>query len=326
MRLALPLLALSACVAHAPAPDGDDDALARRWDKVRVVTWNIETVGTPGSAEYDAALDVLGRLDADVVALQEIASAADDANLVDLAADAGYADLAIGTSQFGGDHVAILSRRALLDVAVLDAPTLSGDPLAADLTRDFLRVEVQTRGAPLVVVTNHWKCCSGDTYEFRRTVESRRAAQAVAAYDPATDPVLVLGDFNEDPADLPLFPASFGAMPSGLPGSYWLGADLYGELTGPGLDNDPLAPLFDAGLPRIPFAQRDGALDTFIAGGTLDLAFLSPAAPLTAAEIYDDRDEGLPSALHLTTAPLPAGTVATASDHHPLALEIKVRR
>jgi hypothetical protein len=324
--LLLPLLAVG-CTVRAPAPsEGDADDAARRWDKLRLVTWNIETVGAPGTVEYDAALDVLGRLDADVVAIQEVASASDAGYLLQLAADAGYPEVAVGSATFGSDHAAVLSRRALLDVQDLDSVDLSGDPSAADLTRNLLRVEVETRGAPLVVLTSHWKCCSGDTNEFRRAVESLRAGQALAGYDPAVDPLVVLGDFNEEPDDLPLLPSQFAAMPSGLPASYWLGADVYAELVGPGIDNDPLAPMVDAGLARVDALQRDGSPDTYLAGGTLDLAYLSAAAQLSAAEVYDDLDEGLPTALHLATAPLPAGTLAAASDHHPVALELKVRR
>jgi hypothetical protein len=37
--------------------------------KLRVVTWNLETVGTSGSAPYQAVAAVLGRIDADVVAI-----------------------------------------------------------------------------------------------------------------------------------------------------------------------------------------------------------------------------------------------------------------
>ncbi len=48
---------------------------------IRIATWNIETVGTDGSTEYAAALEVLGRIGAGVVAVNEVASSADTANL-----------------------------------------------------------------------------------------------------------------------------------------------------------------------------------------------------------------------------------------------------
>ena len=47
--------------------------LASAQTDVRVATWNIESVGAPGSSEYSASLDVLARIAADVVALNEIA-------------------------------------------------------------------------------------------------------------------------------------------------------------------------------------------------------------------------------------------------------------
>ena len=314
------------CTAHTLPGEGNRDDAARRVTRIRVVSWNIETVGAVGSDEHEAALDVLGRLDADVVALQEIASAADEADLWELADAAGYAEVAVGTAASGGDRSAVLSRRPLVDVAVLDAPALSGDPLANDLTRNALRVEVETRTAPLVLVTNHWKCCGGDDNEFRRAIESERMAQSVAPADPAADPVVVIGDFNEDPADLPLSPSVFYDKPDGLPQSYWIGDDLYSALMDEGIDNDPVAPLTRAGLTMLDAAQRDGSLDTFLTGGTLDVAFVSDAVRIRGVEIYDDEDEGLPSALTLDTPDLPAGTVATASDHHPLVLELSVCR
>ena len=70
----------------------------------------------------------------------------------------------------------------------------------------------------------------------------------------------------------------------------------------------------------------DEGVDTFITGGTLDYAWTTPALRLFASEVYDDTDEGLPTALHLGTAPLPAGTVSAASDHHPLVIEVGVRK
>ena len=76
---------------------------------VRVATWNIETVGAPGSTEYEAAHDVLSRIGADIVAINKVASSADAANLSPLAADAGYASVVVPSSNpFGADRNARL--------------------------------------------------------------------------------------------------------------------------------------------------------------------------------------------------------------------------
>ena len=44
---------------------------------LRVATWNIETISAPGTPQYAAATAVLGRIDADIVAVQEVASDSD---------------------------------------------------------------------------------------------------------------------------------------------------------------------------------------------------------------------------------------------------------
>ena len=86
---------------------------------VRVATWNIETVGAPGSTEYEAALNVLNRIDADIVAVNEVASSADSANLSALAADAGYASVVVPSSNpFGADRNAILTDLPVLSSIV----------------------------------------------------------------------------------------------------------------------------------------------------------------------------------------------------------------
>lgn len=330
MRFAPGLLFLmAACEPERVPPSAAGQGLdLRRWDPIRVVSWNIETVGNPGSTEYDAALDVLARLDADVVGIQEIADSNDEVDLLSLAADAGYPEVAIGDTSFGGDHNAIFSRRNLLSADAPSAAELSGDPLANDVTRDFVRVEVDTAGDPLTVICGHWKSGGTDEDEFRRSIEAARAVQAFDGLDPASDPIVVMGDLNEDPADVPfLFPSRFNSLPAGLPGSFWVGQDLFDEMIQSGIDNDPVAPFLDAGLTEVGATQRDGSHGTFIGSASaLDHAFVSPALRLSGAEVFDDRDEALASVLHLATAPIASGTVEDGSDHHPLVLEVAVRR
>lgn len=76
---------------------------------IRIATWNVLTVGEPGTDQYEAAYAVLARLGADVVAVQQVASAADATYVVQLAVDLGYPQVTVapagpfGTSnpQFG---------------------------------------------------------------------------------------------------------------------------------------------------------------------------------------------------------------------------------
>jgi hypothetical protein len=127
---------------------------------VRVATWNVETVGSPGSAEYEAALDVLERIGAHVVAINEIASAADTTNLSQLATDAGYSTVVVPSSNpFGADRNAILTTLPVLSQTINTSVDLSGDAAANDLSRLLVEVTLDVPGdaTDLTVVSAHWK-------------------------------------------------------------------------------------------------------------------------------------------------------------------------
>lgn len=80
-------------------------------DKVmRVVTWNVETIGEKGSLAYNAARDVLNRIGADMVAVQEIPSQADHSNLLNHASEMNYNYTTIAPGDpFGSDRPTFLS-------------------------------------------------------------------------------------------------------------------------------------------------------------------------------------------------------------------------
>ena len=296
--------------------EGDIDSIL-----VRVATWNIETVGAPGSTEYEAALDVLNRIGADIVAINEVASSADAANLTSLAADAGYASVVVPSSNpFGADRNAILTDLPLLSAIINTSADLSGDPAANDISRLMVEVTVDMPGdAPdLTVVSSHWKSGTGNDDEFRRVVESRRMAQAVADLDPLFDAYILLGDINEEADNVPQTPNPMVSEPSGLPGSFKLGSDLEALLVSGGLVNDPFTNLSAAQVSTVPAVQLDGRDATRPASGRrLDYIFVSPviAAGGVLAEVYDSSVEGLFGGLSKSGDVLPAGTSAAASDH-----------
>lgn len=292
---------------------------------VRVATWNIETVGAPGSSEYSAALEILARIGADVVALNEISSAADASNLESLAADAGYASLAYTSgAPFGSDRNAVLSKHPFSEPATEhDAAGLSGDPVANDITRKILEavIDVPGNARNLTVVSVHWKSGTGNDDEFRRTIESYRIGQAIAGLDKNVDAYLVMGDVNEELDSTPRSPHPFTTLPSGLPGSFSLGSDLATLLGSDGLPNDPFSYLGAASgcaATAITALQLDGSDGTRPASGRrLDYILLSSALGngAAAAEVYDSENEGLSGGLPKTGAPLAASASMEASDH-----------
>lgn len=296
---------------------------------VRVATWNIEGLGTPGSTGYEAVLDIVDRIDADVLAINEVASTADVTNLQSLATAAGYPYVVVtGYTTFGAQRNAVLSRLPLLDQDTLTAPALSGDAAANDLSRQVARVVVDMPGTPddLTLVTTHWKSGTGDVNEFRRVVDTFRVTQALEGLDPATDAFLVVGDMNEIWSGYKASPATFAALPSGLPSAYVLGADAKAELAAT-LDNDPFEALEALGMAPLDAIQADGSDATRPSSGRR-IDYLWASASLLdqgyVAQVYDSADEALAGDLTWSGTALPASTSTSAADHLPVVADLSL--
>jgi len=320
-RALAPLLLATACTTYLPpeAPTADPGRAA---DTVRVVSWNIETIGDVGSAEYDAALQILARLDADVVALQEVEWSTDEHSLYPFAADAGYDHVVGGWPvAFGDDTQVILSRYPVTSSALLDGDDLSGDPLAVDLTRAIPVATIDIDGIDLTLGTGHFKASDDTESLFRRTVDAHRAAQSLGAFDPATDRVLFCGDLNDDVEDPLDGPSTWTYAPNGLSSTYQLGSDLDALMTTVGMPNSAFQPLYDIGLTMVDALQRDGVdLTRPASGRRLDYFLVSEPLLGGTAEVYDTNDEGL--------AGLPMGGAAPtidtldAADHLPVVVDL----
>ena len=209
---------------------------------LRVVTWNVESIGAQGSAEYNAARDVLQRIGADVVAVQEIGSDADAANLLNLASDLHYNYATVATGgPFGSDRAAFMSDLILLADTAWTAAQLSGDPAANDLTRYSLEAEIDVTGQGdlMNLVVNHWKSGGANADEYRRAIETQRMAQVVARMA-ADTPFVLMGDVNADVRDGAPTPLVFTAEPTAdLPTGFVTGADIRAQFLTGGLPNDP---------------------------------------------------------------------------------------
>lgn len=285
--------------------------------QVRVATFNIENFSPSHPAQFAAAVDILERIGADVVCVQEIASYSDLDDLAD-AAGYPYKELASGTSLDYTLHSGIMSLYPM-SARTETAVSLSGDSNANDLTRNFVVAEVSVPDAEydLVVIGNHWKSGTSDADEFRRSVESIRAMLATDDYDSNTIPYFVVGDMNDDIDDSPDTPAQFNSVPGGMPGSYSLGTDI----TFP-VDNGVFKAL-EAGtgtqdLTEIDAEQLAGSpIDATrrSSGRRLDYMWNSSAVTVLGSEVYDSEDEGQPGGLTKYGSALPSETSDNASDH-----------
>lgn len=300
--------------------------------QVRVATWNIQSVGTPGTVEYDAALEILQRIDADVVAINEVASDGDVTNFESLATAAGYPYTVVPSSNsFGSERNAFMSRFAIVASTIHTAPSLSGDPDANDITRFVVEVVVDVPGndEDLTLITQHWKSGTGNEDEFRRAVESIRITQAVSELLTSDQAVVIMGDLEEEIESVPRSPNPFTELPAGLPSAFVLGDDIAAELAGPGIVNDPFHYILDNisdGVQVLGALQLDGSDATRpTSGRRLDYVMVSSQfAPDTPAEVYDSADEGLVGGLPKFGAPPQPNASADASDHLPVFTDILV--
>lgn len=338
---ALVLVSLAACTPLGP--DGTPRE-ARPFEaadldptKLRFATYNINTVGFPGDTEYAALQDVIGRLQPDVLALNEIEDDDDAFETEDLAAAMGYDYVVIADHiGFGDDRNAILSRYPIsaAGIALSDdpgeghfrgwnSPSLSGDSDALDISRAIVGATVHTPVGDIGMVSLHWKSGGSDNRtEFRRAVEVYRTLQALDAFEDV-DHLLVSGDLNVDVFDRDPTPTTFTAEPTGFPARWSLGDDMVAQLSSEeGLVNHPHALLDGYGLVRHPAAQADGSEGTRPSSGrTLDYVYTDAGMVRTGSEIFnslfDDRITGLDKG----GDPLDALACAETSDHLPVIVD-----
>jgi endonuclease/exonuclease/phosphatase family metal-dependent hydrolase len=335
IRLALlPLCsALFGCVAEVDSQLPDDEEIVGLLPiSVRVATWNIETIGNPGTTEYNATVAVLKRINADIIGLNEVDGAVDLPSFTRLAQDAGYPFSAISSaSPFGSDRNAFLSKHPIISQTSYTSALLSGDSSANDQTRLPFEIVVDIPGtqSDLHVFSQHWKSGFEDSDEFRRSIESFRIKKALASLSKQSDAYIVMGDLNFERGDS-VSPATFSSIPSGMPSSFDLGSDISSLLSSGGFLNNPVSWLEDPNGPALSVVtqkQKDGSQATRpVSGRRIDYIFMSPfiIAQSPQAEIYDSRDESLSGGLPKFGAPLTSGTSATAADHLPVMVDIKL--
>lgn len=331
VRILLALLVVTACGRTAPddtdswspSDPPEDTGPTSETVRIRVVSWNIQSVGSPGTSQYEAARDVLRRLDADVIGLNEVDDESDGNNLRSLAVELDYLPVVPTWNPFGSLRNAALTRLPIIASATPTSADLSGDSTADDQTRLPIRLELDVPGAAddLVVVVQHWKSGYDTDDAFRRLIDSHRVTQSASGV--GDRPTLVMGDVNAEPDDT-ASPSRFTALPSGLPSSYDLGQDLYALLVTEGLANDPFAPLEAEAFELLTLRQADGDYATrWVSGRRIDFMFASAGIPSERdSEIYDASDEGMAAALPKSGEPLEENATARASDHFPLVLDL----
>ncbi len=303
-------------------------------EDLRVLTWNVQALGVQGSSDWNDALAVLGRLDADVVCIEEITNIGEAIAFSNFAGQAGYMYTAVANTSgtmTGNLRNGVMSRLPILSSFSHNSVTLSGDSNANDISRDILEVQVQVPNAAdvLGLFVVHFKASSGGTNDFRRTIESIRLKQALDQFQSLNPQAswIVCGDFNEDLGDGP-FGAVFSSLPGGLPSSYQLGADISLPVT-----YDPFVLFTSVAGGIIADATQEDTTNPVTRESSsrrLDYLIHGPSIVVIEDEVYNSVldngiDDGPPGMfLPKSGSPLPPGTSLAAADHFAVAADIQV--
>ena len=292
---------------------------------IRVATFNVENgLEAPGTVSHDAVHDVLARIDADVIGLQEVQGADIsgspshlDSLAASLAAELGWQ----------GHHLHIASTSGAFDTVtrvvfisrfpILSSTDIAPPPGSKDMARKMPAIVVDAPGTdhdPTLIAV-HLKCCFEDDDHFRRAVEMHRLTSHLSATGfPSADNLIILGDFNLIGSDHAISQADFDAFSGLLPGSYALSPDVLFPVQYFVQPGDYLTAL---PVVRIDSRQTTGS-DSTQGSNTLDHILATPGliARTHATEIYNSVNDtsnaiGLPK----HGLPLPFGTSGTASDH-----------
>ncbi len=139
---------------------------------------------------------VINQLDADIIGLAEVENLDLVRRLVD-----GY------LSQRGYKHIALIEGK---DTRGIDVALISRHPFLATtidipgFSRDILAARFSMKGQPFYVVVNHWKSRlqGGEKVRIRSAkVAADYVKKTVRQYEGKSVPVILLGDFNDTPAD-----------------------------------------------------------------------------------------------------------------------------
>ena len=306
-------------------------------EEIRVATFNVGAkldlnstnlfdygIGDPGIVDHETVKAVLDRIDADVVALQEIHSddlSGNPDDLDNMAAALGYPYIYPASKSNAFDttlSVVILSRFPFSSTQSIGSP-----PGAKEITRLHPAVRVDVPGTvndPLII-SAHLKAGTSAQEKFRRAIEMRRLVGHLSTVGMTNDDnFVILGDFNPSSSN-----STYSTLPANLPTTFDLGSDITLPVT---YSTNPLAYFTTPSAVKLDPRQVNGSKVTRPSSGTtLDLFLVSPAIggrPLFS-EIYNSsldvsNSTGLPKA----GSPLADNTSELASDHLAVFVDIEL--
>ena len=159
-----------------------------------IVTFNLGTFPALGYSSVIAVASLLNTIDADVYALQEVASEAGFKQLVGLMP--GYTGLfyLINNSDW---NLAYIYKTSEITLSQGSARLLFQDSEYFPRPPFEIRIEHTPTGLTIYLVNNHLKCCGGSDNERSRRMASGILKDYIDS-DRPDDAVIILGDLNDE--------------------------------------------------------------------------------------------------------------------------------
>ena len=169
-------------------------------ETLEVVTWNIENYPQTTSTR-EAVLDIIGEMNPDVIAIQELTSQAQFSELL-----SGLTGWSGGIVQFNGSNLMLGYLFKNSEVTIITQPenifeedTEENDDAFTAFRRPLLTKIRHMNGMEVTLINVHLKCCDGS--EDRRRLASQKIKSYIDDNLP-TENVVVLGDFNDEIVDM----------------------------------------------------------------------------------------------------------------------------
>jgi endonuclease/exonuclease/phosphatase family metal-dependent hydrolase len=160
-----------------------------------IVTLNIETFPKEGYQTIAAVADLVNDMDADIIALQEVASESDFNELDRLLPNYNGIFYPFDNSDW---NLAFLYKNTEVSVDNGQTKTLFRDDSYAFPRPPFeIHITHAATGISAVIINNHLKCCGGyDNEERRRSAAEKLYSYTMENYP--NEPVIILGDLNDE--------------------------------------------------------------------------------------------------------------------------------
>lgn len=163
-------------------------------DELNVATWNIKFFPTEGDLTIGKVVEVIDALDADIIAVQEIANGSE---FIALSSELDGWGAVYSNVRYGQELGFLYKKSAFPEFGEL---TQLFDNDSDAFPRQVVRVDAtHVSGLEVVFMNLHLKCCGADGSEEQERRKS--ASEQIKLYideNLADDAVIVLGDFNDE--------------------------------------------------------------------------------------------------------------------------------